>query len=249
MSLLGCLFPAVLAAIGSSAGPRLLAEQLRIEAFPLAAATQRALVDLARSPPPAWLLAAAGGEERPGATDQEGQAKPPQPSTATAPGALEFDLLGAPPDAKRVDDQALRLRRKMLTWHQGLGLGMFALQLATTVVGQLNYDDKFNGGNTGRYVQSHAVLAYSTLATFVAAGTLALLAPKPLERREGFDRVSLHKLAMFTAAAGMVAQGVLGIWTHSREGYVNQQGIATAHLVVGYVTLAAVATGVSALVF
>jgi hypothetical protein len=54
---------------------------------------------------------------------------------------------------------------------------------------------------------------------------------------------------MLVATAGMVAQGVLGIWTQSREGYLNQQSIATAHLVVGYVTLAAVATGVGALVF
>ena len=43
---------------------------------------------------------------------------------------------------------------------------------------------------------------------------------------------------MFTAAAGMLAQGALGIWTKDREGYFNQRGIATAHLVIGYVTLA-----------
>ncbi len=175
-------------------------------------------------------------EERPGAGPEK-------------PDALEFDLLGAPAKPPRVDDRALRLRRTMLSWHQGVGLGMFALQLATTIVGQLNYNDKFGSDNTGQFVQPHAILAYSTLAAFAAAGTLALFAPAPLRRSEGFDRVSLHKLSMWVATAGMVAEGVLGIWTTSREGHFNQQGIATAHLVIGYVTLAAVAAGVGALVF
>ncbi len=194
------------------------------------------------SPPSGTAGAGSPGQERPA----DGKLKP-QPQQK--PGSLDFDLLGAPPKRAQVDEGALRLRRTMLTWHQGVGLGMFALQLATTVVGQLNYDDKFGGDNTGKYVQPHAILAYSTLAAFAAAGTLALLAPKPFERKEGFDRVSLHKWSMLVATAGMVAQGVLGVWTQSREGYLNQQGIGTAHLVVGYVTLAAVATGVGALVF
>ncbi|HVP67951.1 MAG TPA: hypothetical protein VMT17_11870 [Anaeromyxobacteraceae bacterium] len=172
------------------------------------------------------------------------QAEPPPPSSS-----MDFDLLGEPKPAQPVDTQSMRLRRTLLDWHQGLGLGMFALQLATTVVGQLNYDDKFGGANTNKYAQTHAVLAYSTFALFIAAGTLALVAPAAPERRDGFDRISLHKIGMFTATAGMAAQVALGIWTTSREGYLNQQSIATAHLVVGYVTLLAVATGVGALVF
>lgn len=196
--------------------------------------------------PPELSIAAQG--PRPGTPDLS--LAPSEPTgAAPKPGSLDFDLLGAPPKSDQVDEDALRLRRKMLTWHQGVGLGMFALQLATTVVGQLNYNDKFGGDNTGKYEQPHAILAYTTLAAFAAAGALALLAPAPIERGEGFDRVSLHKLSMFTAAAGMLAQGVLGIWTQSREGYLNQQSIGTAHLVIGYVTLAAVATGVGALVF
>jgi hypothetical protein len=54
---------------------------------------------------------------------------------------------------------------------------------------------------------------------------------------------------MFTAAAGMIAQGVLGVVTRDREGYLNQERFGTAHLVIGYATLAAMATGVGALVF
>ena len=173
------------------------------------------------------------------------QAEPP----AQKPPDLDFDLLGPSKAAPAVDDSTLRLRRTLLDWHQGIGLGMFALQLATTVVGQLNYDDKFGGANTNKYATTHSVLAYATFATFVTAGVLALVTPAAPQRRDGFDRIDLHKIAMFTAAGAMAGQIVLGIWTSGREGNQNQQSIATAHLVLGYVTLAAVGTGVGALVF
>jgi len=164
-------------------------------------------------------------------------------------GEFGFDLLGVPPNTQKVNEDALRLRRTMLTVHQGVGLGMFALQLSTTIVGQLNYNDKFGGDNTSKYVQAHDILAYSTLASFAAAATLAWFAPKPIKRGEGFDRVSLHKASMLAATLGMLAEGTLGIWTQSREGYLNQKSIGTAHLAIGYVTLAAVTVGISALVF
>jgi hypothetical protein len=226
-------------------------------ACPLAARASPHLLDeslqLDRSPQlgrPTLLLAAADAEKPPaeGAQDRKSAGGEGAGKAAPKPGSLDFDLLGTPTRKQQVDEGELKLRRTMLNWHQGVGLGMFALQLATTVVGQLNYDDKFGGDNTERFRRPHAVLAYTTLAAFVAAGTLALIAPTPLKRDTGFDRVSVHKLSMAVAAAGMLAQGVLGVWTRSREGYLNQQGLATAHLVIGYVTFAAVAAGVGALV-
>ncbi len=170
-------------------------------------------------------------------------------STATKLPPLDFDLLGTAKPVPPIDDKSLRLRRTLLDWHQGIGIAMVGLQLAATVVGQLNYDDKFGGANTNRYAQAHSILSYSTFATFVAAGTLALVTPAAPQRRDGFDRISLHHVGMFTAAGAMAGQVVLGIWTTGREGYQNQQSMATAHLVLGYVTLAAVLTGVGALVF
>ncbi len=213
------------------------AGQLRVRPRRFARSIAAALI-LATTLP---ALAAADGP--PSNTPDQPDLTPPKPTS------LDFDLLGEAKPVPQVDDKSMRLRRTLLDWHQGLGLGMFGLQLATTIVGQLNYDDKFGGNNTNKYAETHALLAYSTFATFIAAGALALGAPAAPERRDGFDRISLHKIAMFTATGGMVAQAVLGIWTTGREGYLNQQSIATAHLVVGYVTLAAVATGVGALVF
>ena len=51
------------------------------------------------------------------------------------------------------------------------------------------------------------------------------------------------------AAAGMLAQGVLGVYTSQREGYLNQEQFAKMHLAIGYGTLAAMTVGVGALVF
>lgn len=214
----------------------------------------------------------AAPEDPPAATDTAPQDERPPPSSAPAPepagaakeepppapeaqarpdsgSSLDFDLLGeAKPPPEAADHRKLRLRRKMLTVHQGIGLGLVALQLGTTVVGQLNYSDRFRGPDTGRYRLAHKTLAYSTLGVFAVNGLLALLAPSPNTPRK-LDRVMVHRLAMFTAAAGMLAQGVLGIYTRERIGRLDQDRFATAHLVVGYATLAALLTGVGVLVF
>jgi hypothetical protein len=170
---------------------------------------------------------------------------------ATDP-SLDFDLLGKPAAPKvKIDDAALKRRRTMLDLHQATGLGLLALQLATTVVGQLNYSDKY-GSNppvTGRYELSHTVLAYTTLAVFAVDGGIALLAPGLPAPKDRYDRLTLHKVGMAFATAGMVAQGVVGVYTDQREGRLNQARAARAHLVIGYTTLAAVGVAVGALVF
>jgi len=170
------------------------------------------------------------------------------PPPATSP--IDFDLLGeAPPAPEPPAARALRLRRKMLTAHQGLGLGLLTLQLATTTVGQLHYSDRFGGPSTGRYQLSHSVLAYSTVGVFALNGLVALLAPSPIKKPARLDRVMVHRVALLTAAAGMATQAALGIYAHRRMGYLDEERIATTHLVIGYATLAAIAVGVGVLVF
>lgn len=173
-----------------------------------------------------------------------------EPGKPTLPGDLDFDLLGepaAPPPVSPGPD--LRLRRTMLATHQALGLGLLGLQLATTAFGQLNYSDRFEGPNTARYRQAHRVLAYATLGAFAATGLVALFAPSPPGKQaQGYDRVTIHWIAMAAAAAGMIGQGALGIATREREGYQNQRDLARTHLALGYVTLAAVLVGLGVLV-
>jgi hypothetical protein len=187
--------------------------------------------------------------------DQEQQPAPQAPPPAEQPPAqpnppLDFELLDQTKPPPHVDEGAIKTRRTMLSLHQAAGIGLFGIALANTIVGQLNYSDRFAGGpSTGKYEQAHQITAYATLGVFVGTGLLALLAPNPLPRTPGWDRVSWHKLFMFTAAAAFAAETVLGIYTASREGYLNQQEIATAHLALGYFTFAVVTAGVAVLVF
>ena len=177
----------------------------------------------------------------------------PLPDAEPAPsaGSLDFDLLGAPaPTAPAVSDGAIKTRRVMLQLHQGLGIGMLAATLGTVVFGQLSYSDRFAGGSTGRFQTVHSVFAYTSFSMFVITGALAIFAPSPYEKNAlGLDRITLHRIGMYGAAAGMIAQIVLGILTTQHEGYAAQQGLAEAHLGVGYATAALMAVGVGALVF
>jgi cytochrome b561 len=151
----------------------------------------------------------------------------------------------------QIDDETMKKRAYMLGWHQKLGIGLAALTLATTVVGQLNYNDKY-GSNppvTGRYQATHAVLAFSTLGLFAVDGTIALLAPGNPVKKDHYDRVTVHKAGMALATVGMIAQGVVGVYAAQQEGRLDQASIAKTHLVIGYATLAAMAVAVGALVF
>jgi cytochrome b561 len=177
----------------------------------------------------------------------------PGPSGAKPPDlSLDFDLLGkAPPPAVRIDDAAMKKRADMLQLHQKIGIGLAALTLATTVVGQLNYNDKYgsNAPVTGRYEATHTVLAFTTLGVFAVDGTIALLAPTNPVKRDRYDRVTVHKVGMALATVGMVAQGVVGVYADQQEGRIDQKQIARTHLVIGYATLAAMAVAVGALIF
>jgi hypothetical protein len=173
-----------------------------------------------------------------------------------APGNdLGFDLLGEekpkPPSADQLQlEHRLRTRRRMLTLHQGVGLGTLALLAGTVVVGQLNYSDKF-GGNapSARYETPHELLALATLVGFTATGVLGLLAPVPDEKPHHFDTVAAHKLAMAGATLGMLAEAGLGLYTQTHEGLSGQRSLAQAHQVIGYSTLGLMGIGAGALLF
>jgi hypothetical protein len=168
--------------------------------------------------------------------------------------SLDFDdLLPAPPEAAAPDPRLTRKverRRTMLTLHQGLGFATWGTLAATTLVGQLDFNDRFRGGgDTGRYHGWHRGLAYGTSALFVSAGLLALLAPEPYAKRTRLDTATLHKVAMAVATTGMVAQVALGVAARGRAGTVRERDLANAHQVTGYATLGAMTVGVVVLFF
>jgi hypothetical protein len=171
---------------------------------------------------------------------------------AGASPGMDFDLLGEAPPAPASDAGPMRRRRWMMKTHQAVGLGLLATQLGTTVVGQLNYNDKFSAtpDNSNRYKLSHAIFAWTNVTLFAVNGGLGLFAPSPPGRKDvGFDRVKLHRWSVLVASVGMASQAALGLYTVSREGFDNQRGYAKAHLAIGYGTLAALAVGAGAIIF
>ncbi|MHB8420960.1 MAG: hypothetical protein ACYDCL_23055 [Myxococcales bacterium] len=168
---------------------------------------------------------------------------------------MNFELLPEAPKASTAEQKkiaaAFRTRRTMLLLHQGFGIATVLGMVGTVIFGQLNYSDKFAGApQTGQWEIWHDWFEAGTVLTFATAGLLALLAPVPIEKKnEGIDTVTLHKYSMLVATVGMAAEVVLGILTVSREGFTDQATLATAHLVIGYATAGALATGVTVLFF
>ncbi len=170
-------------------------------------------------------------------------------STDTKPD-LGFDLLGEAPTPSPTDDRQLTGRHAVLKVHQGIGLALLTLELATTVLGQLNYQDRFAGDQSNRFKQLHAGFGYATFTLSATNAAIALLAPKSTGiERAHFDRIALHRLSMFIAGAGMVAQVVLGVISSQHVGQASERTLARVHLGVGYGTLVATAVGVGAIVF
>ena len=181
----------------------------------------------------------------------EGEAR--EPSAAPPPG-MDFDLLpeksAAGPDALALESK-VNLRRGMLQYHQIFGIATAVLMIGTVVTGQLNYSDRFGGGSSGGQFEIwHSGLEAATVLSFATTGLLALFAPVPFEKKsEGIDTVTVHKWSMLVATIGMASEIPLGIYTVSREGYVNQGTMALAHLIIGYITAAALTAGAAAIFF
>ena len=184
----------------------------------------------------------------------------PSPAAAAAPApppdlSLDFDLLARPSPAAAPDAAALEARVKERRWklrlHQGLGLATWTALAATVVVGQLDFDDRFRGGgDTGRYHRAHKLLAYSSAGLFAGTAALALLAPEPYAKRTGrLDGALVHKIAMGTAAVGMVIQVALGLASRHAAGTVRERSLASVHQAVGYATLGAMTVGGLSFVF
>jgi len=203
----------------------------------------------------------AQAEEPPATAPPPEQVAPPsaealRPAPPAAPSSFDFDLLGASPaGAGPIDpafERAVGKRRLMLKVHQGLGIATWSALAATAVVGQLDFNDRFRGGgDTGKYHGAHKGLAYGSAALFTTAAVFSLLAPTPYAKKteRTLDTATLHKIAMGVAAAGMLAQVVLGVSARREAGSLRERDLAAAHQVLGYATLGAATAGAVILLF
>lgn len=195
---------------------------------------------------------APAGQDTPPPSDapvEPGDAAPQEPS-------LDFDLLEPAPaaDVAQVVDPALERRihrrRTMLKLHQGLGVAMAAGLTTTVVLGQLQLNDSFRGGEDHRKLLPwHRGFVIGTSALFTTVGLLGVLAPTPYEKEARWDTVRFHKLFMVIATVGMVTQAVLGTIATDSYGDLSEPRLVTAHQIVGYATLGAVAAGMVSLAF
>ncbi|MCP3137260.1 hypothetical protein [Pyxidicoccus xibeiensis] len=184
--------------------------------------------------------------------ESETPAKPPSVGDSES---MDFDLLEPVETAQaaQVDpelEKRISRRRTMLKLHQGLGFALVGGLAATTVVGQLQFNDSFRGGGDDRNLLGlHRGLAIGTSAIFATVGMLGLLAPEPFEKEFQWDTVTVHKILMSVATVAMVAQVILGIMSTNRYGRLSERDYATAHQVVGFTTMGAVTAGVLTLFF
>jgi hypothetical protein len=176
-------------------------------------------------------------------------------------GAFDFDLEGekkkSPEDEAKEQKRLAKLekdvsvRRKLLISHQALGFATLAVFAAQLVIGQLHYQDKYSrdGTLTNVYESPHLALGVTTATLFASTGIVALAAPNPYPKPIKFDAALVHKLSMAVAAAGMVAQIIMGPISAHRDGNLDQRDFAPAHLITGYTTFAFMSAGVLSYVF
>ena len=118
-------------------------------------------------------------------------------------------------------------------------------------LGALNYYDLFGGGGyTNRYSTAHEVSSLAASVLFAGNLSIALFAPNPYPKtlRFGFGD-GPSDLHVQCSAAGIVTEIVLGFFSATRAGQLDQRDFARAHLVIGTTTTAFVYAGALAYVF
>ncbi|MBI2391231.1 MAG: hypothetical protein HYV09_16700 [Deltaproteobacteria bacterium] len=189
---------------------------------------------------------------------------PGVPPAAIGPGAP------ADEDDKAADEkkQLAKKRASLRTLHRAFGITTWVSLAATNVLGTARYanvvgfgtprcesgspifGEKWGCGD-GLKVQ-HLVSASFTTLSYATTRTIAALMPDPYGAAEGDDwtakRLRWHRALSWVHLAGMIAMPILGLATSSAEGQARDN-LATAHLVTGWTTFAAVTAAGSLMVF
>lgn len=195
-----------------------------------------------------------------GAPVSDGGAPPDlAPAKAAAnSNAMSFDFFNEPKKPSAIDqarlaqlERKVKLRRRLLTWHQALGFVTLAALAVTDIIGTLDYHDKYSAGGSdnGQLLPWHEGLSIGTTGLFAATGILALAAPNPYPKPRKFDATLIHKIAMAIACVGFVAEIALGPLTAVSDGKLFQRDLAVTHVAVGWATFGFMGAGVLSYVF
>ncbi|WP_457653396.1 hypothetical protein [Rhodocaloribacter sp.] len=142
---------------------------------------------------------------------------------------------------KPVNDlrRIVKIRRKMLSLHQTLGLVTVASMATTVVAGQL----AFNGGE-GDF---HTSFVSLTVGLYTATAALAFASPPKLIRGGGgLDTITFHKIFAALHIAGMILTPMFA--PDDDEGGGSRSRLRT-HQVLGYATFAAFSAGMIVVTF
>ncbi|MCA9590184.1 MAG: hypothetical protein KC657_32995 [Myxococcales bacterium] len=191
------------------------------------------------------------------ATDTTGSAD----ATSTAAPAT-MTVVASPAPAPPTETR--RRRGPLRTVHFWAGVTTWISLVATTTIGTMRYANvvgfgeancapegspilgRSYGCGTGLRTQ-HLVSASFTTASYITTRTLAALMPDP--GYEPSTRLRVHRALSWVHLVGMVAMPVLGFATSGSSDPGTRDALGTAHLLVGYSTLAAVTAAGALMVF
>jgi hypothetical protein len=196
----------------------------------------------------------------------------PERATPAEEAALEESVEPARADEVEENDEegasiasAVRERENLRPWHMIFGSLTGAATYATTILGFLQYNDRYgwsgdpNDTGCARLDAllgmdgcdgpplAHASLAGTATVLFGAAFTIALFMPDPLQASEGSSELAtlltVHKALRWVLLGLFVGQIVLGaISANVDADFETNRAIATSHLVLGTVTWATMTT-------
>jgi hypothetical protein len=161
-------------------------------------------------------------------------------------GLMRLTHLASLDPEKPVNDfrQMAKIRRKMLTWHQALGLATIASMTVTVIGGlqDLKRPPRIPGQGQ-RYSSLHRASLPFTIGLYSATATLALASPpKLIPSDKKWDTITFHKIFAVVHLAGMIVTPMLA--PHGRGGTTsNYNSQKRVHEIAGLITYGAFTSG------
>jgi hypothetical protein len=198
-------------------------------------------------------------------------------SLAIPPGAPQWQPLStlvplAVTEAAATDDEKKeqsRRRAKIRTFHRAFGITTWVSLGFTNALGTARYANVIGFGTPlcqegspilGRtwgcgdgLKYQHLISASFTSLSYATTRVLAGLMPDPYNAAEGDDtpakKLRIHRALSWVHLVGMIAMPVLGLATSMTDDPGKRNALATAHLITGYTTFAAVSTAAVIMIF
>jgi len=248
---------------------------LRIDGVPIVTGVGRLRSPLLEGRWQAEAMRAAQRRSNGGGHPSAAPTDPASAGSASEAASAESSEAPADDSAAQEDDvdlEQLRRRERMTRIHRAFGISTVASLAMTELAGTIlfiNRPTAFGPGNCasgncvfGEFGQSglatfHAISAAITTVAYTTTGIFALTMPDPEHASVGSDaranRLRWHRRMAWIHLAGMILEPLLGIVT-AYPGVVGvppaavtdfQRNMYVVHMGVGYVTLAALATGMT----